>query len=68
MMDQELKQYLDAKFAELHVKLFEREAASAELKVSPRTAAFLATDRALEALSESVLKGWEARIKRGQTI
>lgn len=67
-MDQELRQYLDGKFAELHLRLFEREATSAESKVSPRMAAFLATDRALEALSESVLKGWEAKIKRGQTI
>jgi hypothetical protein len=67
-MDQELKQYLDAKFAELHVKLFAREATSAELKVSPRMAAFLVTDRTLEALSERVLKGWEEKIKRGQTI
>jgi len=66
-MDQELKQYLDGKFAELHVKLFE-QATPAELKASPRLAAFLATDRALEALTEGVLKGWEAKIRRGQAI
>jgi hypothetical protein len=66
-MDQELKLYLDGKFAELHLKLGERQKTPAELRVSPRMAAFLATDRALEAVSESVLKGWEEKIKRGQT-
>ena len=67
-MDEELKRYLDAKFLELRVNRVEPPASPVALKAATRRAALLADHHALEALTESVLKSWEEKIKRGQTI
>jgi hypothetical protein len=64
-MDQELKQYLDAKFAELHLKLIERPAHQVvDYRAATRAAILRATDPALEAQMESVLRGWEETLER----
>jgi hypothetical protein len=63
-MDEELEQYLDAKFAELHVKRVERAASPMELRAATHAAMLRATDPALEALTEGVLKNCEQTLRR----
>jgi hypothetical protein len=64
-MDEELKQYPDAKFAELHLKLVEPAAHPVvDYRAATRAAVLHATDLALEAQMESVLRGWEQTLER----